>query len=127
LGGWTGLWKAGSHRYAQGPHPIPRHQAWMDHSRCVNLVARGERVGMRAHGLSRAYPLTRIALDDAFASPGATRPLPTGEVKRIFGQIDSTKSHTALVRTGNYFGRATPVERAAQNYFRERYRPGVTP
>jgi len=28
-----------SHRHAQGPNPIPRHQAWMEPARCVNPVA----------------------------------------------------------------------------------------
>ena len=46
-------------------------------------LARAERVGVRGYDLSMEFaPLTRSALDDASASPGAIRPLPMGEVRK---------------------------------------------
>ena len=33
------LRKTRPHRHAQRPHPVPRHQAWLEPPRCVNPVA----------------------------------------------------------------------------------------
>jgi len=35
------LREARPHRHAQGPHPVPRHQARLDPTKCVNLVGSG--------------------------------------------------------------------------------------
>jgi len=74
-----------------GGLPLPRNRG-LPRLRICSLRKSGrpdlrwERVGVRGYGFSSEQrPLTRIALDDAFASPGTIRPLPAGE--REFSQL----------------------------------------
>src|SRR5216683_2545750 len=61
----------------------------------------GERVGVRGDGPSIVLsPLTRFATGRCCASPGANRPLPTGErLNRTRRPTDSIRSHPALAKS----------------------------
>src|SRR5882762_9582979 len=54
------LRKTRSHRHVRRPHPVPRHQAWLEPARCVNLVALGEGNSTRNFSSNRSRFLAGI-------------------------------------------------------------------